>query len=60
MEDIYGDNSIDIHSECFDTDFDDVGWDPEVVDELSLIRERLGGNELSFCLSCHGRSEDFF
>ena len=28
MEDIYGDDTIDIHAETFDKDFDEVGFDP--------------------------------
>lgn len=30
---IYDDESIDIHAETFDKDFDDVGWEPEVIDD---------------------------
>ena len=30
---IYGDDTVDIHGETFDKDFDDVGWEPEVVDD---------------------------
>ena len=29
----YVDDSIEIHGETFDTDFDDVGFEPEVVDD---------------------------
>lgn len=43
MDDIYGNNSIDIHSECFDTDFDDVGWDPETIDDSDSEMEELFG-----------------
>lgn len=30
---IYGDDTIDIHEETFDTDFDDVNWDGDVEDD---------------------------
>ena len=36
MEDnssIYVEEGIDIHAEVLDKDFDDVAWDPEVVDD---------------------------
>lgn len=27
------DFSVEIHSEVFDKDFDDVGWEPEIIDD---------------------------
>ena len=40
---IYGDDTIDIHSETFDKDFDDVGWEPEVVDDSDEEAAELYG-----------------
>ena len=37
------DNTIDIHSEVFDKDFDEVGWDPEVVDDSDEEAAELYG-----------------
>lgn len=31
MNDIYEDNDINIHAETFDKDFDEVGFEPEVI-----------------------------
>lgn len=33
MNDIYDDNSINIHGGTFGQDFDDVGWEPDVIDD---------------------------
>lgn len=33
LEYLYDDDSIDIHDSTFDKDFDEVGWEPEVVDD---------------------------
>lgn len=40
---IYGDDTIDIHGETFDKDFDDVGWGPEVVDDSDEEAAELYG-----------------
>lgn len=40
---IYGDDTIDIHGETFDKDFDDVGWEPEVVDDSNEEAAELYG-----------------
>lgn len=40
---IYGDDTIDIHGETFDKDFDDVGWEPEVVDDSDEEAAELYG-----------------
>ena len=45
MEDIYGDDTIDIHAEIFDKDFDEVGFDPiEEDDSDSEAAELYGFN----------------
>lgn len=45
MEDIYGDDTIDIHAETFDRDFDEVGFDPiEEDDSDSEAAELYGFN----------------
>lgn len=33
MEDVINDDSIDIHAEVFDKDFDEVAWDPIEIDD---------------------------
>lgn len=46
MEDIdfiYGEDSMDIHGETFDTDFDEVGWEPEEVDDSDEEAAELFG-----------------
>lgn len=43
MDDIYSEDCLDIHSEVFDKDFDEVGWDPEVVDDSDKDMEELFG-----------------
>lgn len=46
MEDnnsIYADESIEIHIEVFDKDFDDVAWEPEVVDDSDEEAAELFG-----------------
>ena len=40
---IEDDNTIDIHSEVFDKDFDEVGWDPEFVDDSDEEAAELYG-----------------
>lgn len=40
---IYGNDSIDIHSETFDKDFDDVGWELEVEDDSDAEAAELYG-----------------
>lgn len=40
---IYVDNEIGIHGEVFDKDFDDVGWEPEVVDDSDDEAAKLYG-----------------
>lgn len=40
---IYVDNEIGIHGEVFDKDFDDVGWEPEVVDDSDNEAAKLYG-----------------
>lgn len=34
---------VDIHSEVFDKDFDDVGWEPEVADDSDEESQELYG-----------------
>ena len=43
IEDSMNDNTIDIHSETFDKDFDEVGWDPEVIDDSDEEAAELYG-----------------
>lgn len=46
MEDnnsIYVEEGIDIHAEVLDKDFDDVAWDPEVVDDSDEEAAELFG-----------------
>lgn len=43
VEDNMNDNTIDIHSETFDKDFDEVGWDPEVIDDFDEEAVELYG-----------------
>ena len=43
MDNIYADDGLDIHAEVFDKDFDEVGWDPEVVDDSDKDMEELFG-----------------
>ena len=40
---IYGDDTINIHGETFDKDFDDVGWEPEVEDDSDEEATELYG-----------------
>lgn len=40
---IYGDNTIDIHGETFDKDFDDVGWESGVEDDSDEEAAELYG-----------------
>lgn len=40
---IYGDDTIDIHGETFDKDFDNVGWEPEVKDDSNEEAAELYG-----------------
>lgn len=40
---IEDDSTIDIHSEVFDEDFDEAGWDPEVVDDSDEEAAELYG-----------------
>lgn len=35
--------TIDIHGEVFDKDFDDVGWEPEVIDDTDEESQELYG-----------------
>lgn len=35
------DYSINIHQECFDKDFDEVGWEPEVIDDSDKEMAKL-------------------
>ena len=37
------DNTIDIHSETFDKDFDEVNWDPEIIDDSDEEATELYG-----------------
>lgn len=39
----YIDNEIGIHGEVFNKDFDDVAWDPEVVDDSDNEAAELFG-----------------
>ena len=32
--------------------------DPEILDQLTLVGQRLGGDHLTLCLALHGRGED--
>lgn len=43
MDNIYDNNNIDIYSETFDTDFDEIGWDPEIIDDSDSESEELFG-----------------
>ncbi len=44
--DCYSDDSIQIHGEVFDKDFDDVGWDPiEEDDSDSDAADMFGYND---------------
>lgn len=43
MEDIYNNDTIDIHAETFDKDFDDVGFDPIEVDDSDVDAAELYG-----------------
>lgn len=44
--DCYSDDSIQIHCEVFDKDFDDVGWDPiEEDDSDSDAADMFGYND---------------
>lgn len=43
VEDNMNDNTIDIHSETFDKDFDEVSWDPEVIDDSDEEAAELYG-----------------
>lgn len=46
MEDIYDDDTIDIHAETFDKDFDEVGFDPiEEDDSDNEFAELYGFND---------------
>jgi hypothetical protein len=46
MKDIYEDNTIDIHAETFDKDFDEVGFDPiEEDDSDSDAADMFGYND---------------
>lgn len=40
---IYSDDTIDIHGETFDKDFDDVGWESEVEDDSDEEAAELYG-----------------
>lgn len=40
---IYEENTIDIHSETFNQDFDEVGWDPKVIDDSDEEAAELYG-----------------
>lgn len=42
-ENIYDDNLIDIQSETFEKDFDDVAWEPEVIDDSDEEAAELYG-----------------
>lgn len=37
--------SIDIHSELLDEDFDNVGWEPETIDDSSDDEDIFGYNQ---------------
>ena len=41
--DCYSDDSIQIHGEVFDKDFDDVGWDPIEEDDSDSDAAELYG-----------------
>lgn len=43
MEDIYDDDTIDIHAETFDKDFDEVGFDPIEEDDSDNESAELYG-----------------
>ena len=36
--------TVDIHSELLDDDFDNVGWEPEVIDDSSNDEDIFGYN----------------
>lgn len=40
---IYGEDSVNIHAETFDNDFDEVGWEPEVEDDSDAEAAELYG-----------------
>lgn len=40
---IYGEDSVNIHAETFDKDFDEVGWEPEVEDDSDAEAAELYG-----------------
>ena len=43
LDDIYGNDSVNIHGESFDKDFDDIGWNPEIVDDSNEEAAKLYG-----------------
>lgn len=43
MEDVINDDSIDIHAEVFDKDFDEVAWDPVEIDDSDEEAAKLYG-----------------
>lgn len=43
IDSIYDNDSIDIHSEVFDTDYDSVGWNPIEVDDSDEDSAELYG-----------------
>lgn len=43
IESIYSDNAIDIDNRAFDRDFDDIEWDPIVVDDSDEEASELYG-----------------
>ena len=43
-EDI-NEEGIDIHSELIDADFDEVGWEPEIIDDSNPNEDIYGYND---------------
>lgn len=42
---IYNEDTIDIHGEVFDKDFDDVKYEPDVIDDSDKEQEEKYGYE---------------
>lgn len=43
LDGIYSDNTVDINDRAFNTDFDDIGWEPKVEDDSDEEAAKLYG-----------------
>lgn len=41
VNNMYEDNTVNIYTETFDKDFDEVSWEPEIDDDLDIEAAKL-------------------